>query len=185
MLTTHSFINESRQQYIKSETSEAGPDGQVARAIRQITEKASTRIGKKAFEVALARQELRRTTQPSYTPTVTICHKSNVLSVTDGLFRTSVRGIYEKDQKANGGAGRYEGVKLNEQLVDSMVYRLFREPEVFDVVVAPNLYGDIVSDAAAALVGSLGLVPSVNAGDSFFMVRSSPPPFLLLFFIYT
>ncbi len=66
-----------------------------------------------------------------------------------------------------------------------MVYRLFREPEVFDVVVAPNLYGDIVSDAAAALVGSLGLVPSVNAGDSFFMVRSSPPPFLLLFFIYT
>ncbi len=103
-LTTHSFINESRQQYIKSETSEAGPDGQVARAIRQITEKASTRIGKKAFEVALARQELRRTTQPSYTPTVTICHKSNVLSVTDGLFRTSVRGIYEKDQKANGGA---------------------------------------------------------------------------------
>ena len=140
-------------QYIKSETSEAGPDGQVARAIRQITEKASTRIGKKAFEVALARQELRKTTQPSYSPTVTICHKSNVLSVTDGLFRTSVRGVYEQDQKANGGAGRYAGVKLNEQLVDSMVYRLFREPEVFDVVVAPNLYGDIVSDAAAALVG--------------------------------
>lgn len=93
-----------------------------------------------------------------------------MLSVTDGLFRTSVRGVYEKDQKANGGAGRYEGVKLNEQLVDSMVYRLFREPEVFDVVVAPNLYGDIVSDAAAALVGSLGLVPSVNAGDNFSMV---------------
>ncbi|TKY90303.1 hypothetical protein EX895_000301 [Sporisorium graminicola] len=164
--------------YIKSETSEAGPEGQIARAIRQITEKASTRIGKKAFEVALARQELRKTTQPSYSPTVTICHKSNVLSVTDGLFRTSVRGVFEKDQKANGGAGRYEGIKLNEQLVDSMVYRLFREPEVFDVVVAPNLYGDIVSDAAAALVGSLGLVPSVNAGDDFFMgepVHGSAP----------
>lgn len=51
-----------------------------------------------------------------------------------------------------------------------MVYRLFREPHVFDVVVAPNLYGDIISDGAAALVGSLGLVASVNAGDNFFMV---------------
>lgn len=58
---------------------------------------------------------------------------------------------------------------MDEQIVDSMVYRLFREPEVFDVVVAPNLYGDILSDAAAALVGSLGLVSSVNAGDSFIM----------------
>ncbi|KAI3485123.1 hypothetical protein L1887_51560 [Cichorium endivia] len=62
--------------YIKSETSESGPDGQIARAIRQITEKASTRIGKKAFEVAIARKELRKVNQPSYEPTVTICHKS-------------------------------------------------------------------------------------------------------------
>jgi homoisocitrate dehydrogenase len=59
-----------------------------------------------------------------------------------------------------------------------MVYRLFREPHVFDVVVAPNLYGDIISDGAAALVGSLGLVSSVNAGDTFFMgepVHGSAP----------
>lgn len=109
---------------------------------------------------------------------VTICHKSNVLSTTDGLFRTSVRGVYESDKTANGGAGRYEGIQLDEQLVDSMVYRLFREPHVFDVVVAPNLYGDIISDGAAALVGSLGLVSSVNAGDTFFMgepVHGSAP----------
>ena len=58
---------------------------------------------------------------------------------------------------------------MDEQLVDSMVYRPFREPDAFDVVVAPNLYGDILSDGAAALVGSLGLVSSVNASDSFFM----------------
>lgn len=92
------------------------------------------------------------------------------MSVTDGLFRTSVRSIHEEDAVSKGGPGRYSSIKLDEQLVDSMVYRLFREPHVFDVVVAPNLYGDIISDGAAALVGSLGLVASVNAGDNFFMV---------------
>jgi len=51
--------------------------------------------------------------------------------------------------------------------VDSMIYKLFRQPSYFDVVVAPNLYGDILSDGAAALVGSLGLVPSANVGDGF------------------
>ncbi|CEH16218.1 isocitrate dehydrogenase [Ceraceosorus bombacis] len=170
--------------YIKSETLEEGPQGQVARAIRQITEKASTRIGRKAFEVALARQQLREKAgqgnavnqvQPAK---VTVCHKSNVLSVTDGIFRTSVRSVFEKDAISAGGAGRYAGIALDEQLVDSMVYRLFREPHVFDVVVAPNLYGDIISDGAAALVGSLGVVSSVNAGDSFFMgepVHGSAP----------
>lgn len=96
--------------------------------------------------------------------------QSNVLSTTDGLFRTSVRSVYESDATSAGGPGRFAGIALDEQLVDSMVYRLFREPHVFDVVVAPNLYGDIVSDGAAALVGSLGLVASVNAGDKFFMV---------------
>lgn len=101
-----------------------------------------------------------------------------MLSVTDGLFRTSVRSVYDADQRKNGGPGKYEGIELDEQLVDSMVYRMFREPYVFDVVVAPNLYGDIISDGAAALVGSLGLVSSVNAGDDFIMgepVHGSAP----------
>ncbi|CAO1617519.1 unnamed protein product [Sympodiomycopsis kandeliae] len=167
--------------YIKSETIEDGPKGKIAKAIRQITEHASTRIGKKAFDVALARQELRSrlgVAAQTGQAKVTVCHKSNVLSTTDGLFRTSVRSIKENDSPSKGGAGRYESVLMDEQLVDSMVYRLFREPEVFDVVVAPNLYGDILSDAAAALVGSLGLVSSVNAGDNFFMgepVHGSAP----------
>ncbi|CCU98566.1 unnamed protein product [Malassezia sympodialis ATCC 42132] len=164
--------------YIKSETLEDTPQGQVARAIRQITEHASTRIGRKALEVARTRQAMRQAAGSSAPTKVTICHKSNVLSVTDGLFRTSVRGVYDADRVENGGPGRYEGVALDEQLVDSMVYRMFREPHVFDVIVAPNLYGDIISDGAAALVGSLGLVASVNAGDTFIMgepVHGSAP----------
>lgn len=164
--------------YIKQETLEETPHGKVARAIRQISESASTRIGKKALDVALARQAMRAAAGSAQQTKVTICHKSNVLSVTDGLFRTSVRRVYDSDKREHGGHGRYEGLVLDEQLVDSMVYRMFREPNLFDVVVAPNLYGDIISDGAAALVGSLGLVASVNAGDTFIMgepVHGSAP----------
>jgi homoisocitrate dehydrogenase len=81
------------------------------------------------------------------------------MSITDGLFRESCRAVSENPL--------YSNVKVEEQLVDSMVYRLFREPQAFDVAVAPNLYGDIISDGAAALVGSLGVVASANVGDSF------------------
>lgn len=162
----------STLQYIKSESIEETSNGKVAKAIRQISERASTRIGRKAFEVALARQELKSrlgTIAAAALHKVTVCHKSNVLSTTDGLFRESVRSIKENDDPKVGGPGRFAGIEMDEQIVDSMVYRLFREPDAFDVVVAPNLYGDILSDAAAALVGSLGLVSSVNAGDSFIM----------------
>jgi len=155
--------------YVKQEKLENGPNGKEARATRLITERASRRIGKMGFEVALARGGRR-----GKPPTLTIVHKSNVLSVTDGLFRETVRGV----QMLPEVAGKYDSVAVNEQLVDSMVYRIFREPQEFDVAVAPNMYGDIISDAAAALVGSLGLVPSVNAGDSFAMgepVHGSAP----------
>lgn len=159
--------------YIKQETIEDTPQGKVARATRQISERASTRIGKMAFEIALAADAVKK--QRGVTsfgwqgpPTVTIVHKSNVLSTTDGLFRESVRAV----------AKEYPQVTMNEQIVDSLVYRLFREPEQLSVLCCPNLYGDIVSDGAAALVGSLGLVPSVNVGDSFIMgepVHGSAP----------
>ncbi|KAF8897278.1 homoisocitrate dehydrogenase [Infundibulicybe gibba] len=138
--------------------------GREARATRLITERASRRIGQMAFEIALARSRKH----------LTIIHKSNVLSITDGLFRETVRGVPALPDVA----GKYDPVTIMEQLVDSAVYRLFREPHVFDVMVAPNLYGDILSDAAAALVGSLGLVPSINAGDNFVMgepVHGSAP----------
>ncbi|KAK9453472.1 hypothetical protein V1511DRAFT_504840 [Dipodascopsis uninucleata] len=151
--------------YVKEENMRTLKDGsKVAEAIKRISEKASYNIGKIAFELALQRGAARAAT---FTPTlhsdgplVTITHKSNVLSVTDGLFRETIRKVYEDNEK-------YAGIKLQEQIVDSMVYRMFREPEIFDVVVAPNLYGDILSDGAAALVGSLGVVPSANVGNSF------------------
>ncbi|CDO55879.1 hypothetical protein DV451_001821 [Geotrichum candidum] len=151
--------------YIKEEKIFEAPDGtKVAEAIKRITETASERIGKIAFEIALQRQALRNIDPSSSihkNSTVTITHKSNVLSVTDGLFRESVRNVFNKNQD------KYSSINVNEQIVDSMVYRLFREPEFFDVIVGPNLYGDIISDGAAALVGSLGVVPSANVGDDF------------------
>ncbi|KAI0307388.1 mitochondrial NAD-homo-isocitrate dehydrogenase LysB [Multifurca ochricompacta] len=150
--------------YVKQETLTHTDSGREARATRLITERASRRIGTMAFELALARPRKQ----------VTIIHKSNVLSVTDGLFRETVRAV----PRLPGVSGRFDSVAIAEQIVDSAVYRLFREPEIYDVMVAPNLYGDILSDAAAALVGSLGLVPSVNAGDSFVMgepVHGSAP----------
>nr|GAT53908.1 predicted protein [Mycena chlorophos] len=148
--------------YVKDEKLTTGEHGKEARAIRLITERASTRIGRIAFELAKARPR----------KLLTIIHKSNVLSVTDGLFRESVRAV----PPASNGA--FDDVTIEEQLVDSAVYRLFREPQIYDVMVAPNLYGDIISDAAAALVGSLGVIPSINAGDNFVMgepVHGSAP----------
>lgn len=140
--------------YVKQERLEQG--GERAIAERVITRRASTRIAECAF--AMARRRAERGVRP---PLVTIVHKANVLSVSDGLFRAAALAV----------AQRFPDVQVEEQLVDSMVYRLIREPERYDVVVAPNLYGDIVSDAAAALVGGLGLAPSANVGDHFALVE--------------
>lgn len=114
-----------------------------------------------AGDIALRRQRIRDSGAPSMhsAPMVTITHKSNVLSQTDGLFRETARKALAND--------KFQMIKIDEQIVDSMVYKLFREPEFYDVIVAPNLYGDILSDGAAALVGSLGLVPSANVGRDF------------------
>ncbi|KAI9204384.1 uncharacterized protein BJ171DRAFT_562042 [Polychytrium aggregatum] len=154
--------------YIKSERLETQPDGnKIAWADRKITETASRRIAKAAFDIAVKRGQVREQKRQAGEavswegkPRVTVVHKSNVLSVSDGLFRESCLAV--KNENA-----AYNGVDLEEQLVDSMVYRMFREPHKFDVAVAPNLYGDIISDGAAALVGSLGVVASANVGDSF------------------
>ncbi|KAJ2777399.1 homoisocitrate dehydrogenase [Coemansia javaensis] len=152
--------------YIKDEELHDGPDGRYAVAKRRISERASRRVGEMAFAMALQRDGMRRLAPEAERtwkarPKVTIVHKSNVLSVTDGLWRETVRGVHA------ASAQYRDAVDVEEQLVDSMVYRMFREPEAFDVVVAPNMYGDIISDGAAALVGSLGLVPSANVGDAF------------------
>lgn len=149
--------------YVKQESTTEAADGsgKVAEAIKRISEKASFRIAAMAGDIALRRQKIRGTGVASIhsSPLVTITHKSNVLSQTDGLFRTASKAALSQPQ--------YSSVGVEEQIVDSMVYKLFRQPETYDVIVAPNLYGDILSDGAAALVGSLGLVPSANVGEGF------------------
>lgn len=149
--------------YVKEERTFQAPDGsgKIAEAIKRISERASHRIASMAGEIALRRQNIKDQgwhNTPAR-PLITITHKSNVLSQTDGLFRETARAALANPL--------YAHLNVEEQIVDSMVYKLFRQPSAYDVIVAPNLYGDILSDAAAALVGSLGLVPSANVGDNF------------------
>jgi homoisocitrate dehydrogenase len=148
--------------YVKEERTYSAPDGsRIAEAIKRISETASFNIAEMAGDIALRRQRVRDAGAGSIhgRPLVTVTHKSNVLSQTDGLFRETARRALAQD--------RYQMVGVEEQIVDSMVYKLFRQPQDYDVIVAPNLYGDILSDGAAALVGSLGLVPSANVGKDF------------------
>ena len=151
--------------YVKEErTYSDGEGGEIAEAIKRISSKASWRIANIAGEIALRRQKMRSSQPDSSSPgssrsegMVTITHKSNVLSQTDGLFRSTARTALKQPQ--------FHDLKVEEQIVDSMVYKLFLQPQYYDVIVAPNLYGDLLSDGAAALVGSLGLVPSANVGE--------------------
>ena len=151
--------------YVKEEKTYDAPDGsgKVAEAIKRISERASSRIATMAGEIAIRRQRIRQETGDSSgkQPTVTITHKSNVLSQTDGLFRQTAYAALSQSHFTSAD------IQVDDQIVDSMLYKLFRQPSTYDVIVAPNLYGDILSDGAAALVGSLGLVPSANVGDGF------------------
>ncbi|KAF2681195.1 Isocitrate/isopropylmalate dehydrogenase [Lentithecium fluviatile CBS 122367] len=149
--------------YVKEERTYTAADGtKIAEAIKRISETASYNIAAMAGDIALRRQRVRESgvgQSIHKRALVTVTHKSNVLSQTDGLFRETARRALAES--------RFRGVEVEEQIVDSMVYKLFRQPGDYDVIVAPNLYGDILSDGAAALVGSLGLVPSANVGKDF------------------
>jgi homoisocitrate dehydrogenase len=131
-------------------------DGETAIAERVITRAASRRITERAVSAALERAAALE--RPAL---LTIVHKANVLRLSDGLFRETALEV----------AAGHPQLEVEEQLVDSMAHRLFLEPERYDVIVAPNLYGDILSDAAAALVGGLGLVASANLGDKHLLVE--------------
>ena len=120
------------------------PDADSAFAIRKITRDGSRRIAKAAFDQAMRRRRH-----------VTAVHKGNVLKVTDGLFMEAVREV----------AAEYPDVVLDEMLVDAMAAALVIHPETFDVVVTTNMFGDILSDEAAAVAGGLGLASGLNAGD--------------------
>ncbi len=119
-------------------------DGNEAVAERVITRGASERIARVAFCLAAQRRGL-----------VTVVHKANVLRLTCGLFREAAMHV----------AKEFPHVRMEEMLVDATAMRLITEPERFDVIVTTNLFGDILSDEAAALVGGLGLAPSGNVGD--------------------
>jgi homoisocitrate dehydrogenase len=125
--------------YVRREST----DGSTAIAERIITKNASARIAHVAYQWAQQRRQH-----------LTVVHKANVLPETCGLFRQTVIDI----------ASRYPDVEVDEMLVDAMALRLVTHPESFDVIVAANLFGDILSDEAAGLVGGLGLAPSANVG---------------------
>jgi 3-isopropylmalate dehydrogenase len=120
------------------------PTEDVALAIRKITVQGCRRIAKAAFEIAAKRRKK-----------VTAVHKANVMRVSDGLFLREVRKV----------AGDYPQVKLDELIVDATAALLVRDPARFDVIVTTNMFGDILSDEASELSGSLGLGGSLNAGD--------------------
>nr|MBI2905837.1 isocitrate/isopropylmalate dehydrogenase family protein [Chloroflexota bacterium] len=131
-------------------------EGDTAIAERVITAKGSERIARVAFEKAEIRSrtpELRR--EVGSRSTVTIVHKANVLKLTDGLFREQCLKV----------ATEFPQVAVKEMLVDAMAMRLVRDPESFDVIVTTNLFGDILSDEASALIGGLGVAPSANVGE--------------------
>ena len=121
------------------------PDPDSAFSIRKITAKGSSRIARAAF--LLARKRRRK---------VTAVHKANVIKLSDGLFLREVRNV----------AREFPDVELEELIVDATAALLIRTPERFDVIVTTNMFGDILSDEAAELSGSLGLGGSINAGDN-------------------
>ncbi|MFT3662114.1 MAG: isocitrate/isopropylmalate dehydrogenase family protein [Gordonia sp. (in: high G+C Gram-positive bacteria)] len=127
------------------------PTPDVALAVGLVTRQASERIAERAFELARTRRGH-----------VTVVHKANVLRLTTGLFRDACLDV----------ARRYPDVTVDQQHVDAMAALLVRRPADFDVVVTENLFGDILSDLAAELSGSLGLASSINCSDTRVMAQA-------------
>ena len=128
------------------------PTEDLALSVRKISTKGCNRIAQAAFELAQSRPRKK----------VTAVHKANVLTMGEGLFLREVRKVAEQ----------FPAIELEEVIVDAMAALLIREPERFDVIVTTNLYGDILSDEASELAGSLGLAPSINAGHGIAMAQA-------------
>ncbi len=127
------------------------PTEDMALAVRRVTAKCCERIARRGFEAALARRRK-----------VTAVHKANVFRISDGLFLREVRKV----------ATEFPQVQLEEVIVDAMAALLLRDPMRFDVIVAENMYGDILSDEASELSGGLGLAGSINAGDDYCIAQA-------------
>jgi isocitrate dehydrogenase (NAD+) len=117
----------------------------VVESLKIITERASTRIARFAFEYA----------KKSGRKKIHAIHKANIMKLSDGLFLKSLRAVAEK----------YKEIDYKELIVDNACMQMVLDPQQFDMLLLPNLYGDVMSDLAAGLVGGLGVVPSGNIGD--------------------
>ena len=118
----------------------------VVESLKIITEKASTRVARYAFEYA--RKYGRKK--------IHAIHKANIMKLSDGLFLTSVRNV----------AAEYSDIEYKELIIDNACMQIVLDPHQFDMLLLTNLYGDIMSDLAAGLVGGLGVVPSANMGET-------------------
>ncbi|MCW4006875.1 MAG: isocitrate/isopropylmalate dehydrogenase family protein [Candidatus Bathyarchaeota archaeon] len=140
------FVRENTEDVYKGLETTIGNDTTLC--LRVITRKNCERIAKKAFETAKLRNGKKK---------VTAIHKANVMRVTDGLFASVCREV----------AKQYPDITFNELYVDAASMRLIKEPQTFDVLCTCNMFGDILSDEAAQLVGGLGMAPGANVGDDF------------------
>jgi isocitrate dehydrogenase (NAD+) len=130
----------------------------VVESLKIITEKASTRIARFAFEYAVEHGRKR----------ITVVHKANIMKLSDGLFLKCFRNV----------AQEYPDIKADDKIVDNLCMQLVVNPNQFDVLLLENLYGDIVSDLTAGLVGGLGVVAGANIGEAgavFEAVHGSAP----------
>ncbi len=140
------FVRENTEDVYKG--LEHSLDENTTICLRIITRKACERIAKRAFEIARLRNGKKK---------VTAIHKANVMRVTDGLFAKVCREVSKQ----------YLDIAFNELYVDAASMRLIKEPQEFDVLCTCNMFGDILSDEAAQLVGGLGMAPGANIGDTF------------------
>ena len=136
---------------------EFSPIAGVGLALRKITKKASLRLADTAFKIAKNRSISMKRKQ-----TVHAIHKANVMRLTDGIFLDACRSISRK----------YDNINYEEMLVDACAAHIVRNPSQFDIIVTTNMFGDILSDLAAELSGSLGLAGSLNAGESQAMAQA-------------
>lgn len=139
-----------RNMYVGS--GEFQPSADMTLSIRVITRKASSDIAREAFELAKTRKRK-----------VTSVHKNTVFKMTDGMWAEECRKV----------AAEYPDIELEEVMVDTFALRLVMKPQQYDVIVTSNMYGDILNDEAAGLVGGLGMAPRINAGARHIMAQAT------------
>lgn len=151
------IIRENTEGLYSGVENEVTPD--VVMSMKVASESACTRIARWAFRYATHRQRRK----------ITVLHKANIMKLTDGLFIRCAQQIHRQE---------YPNIDYNELIIDAGCMRLVQDPSMFDMLLLENLYGDVVSDLCAGLIGGLGVVPGANIGDAhavFEAVHGSAP----------